>query len=95
MADVGPDSWVVRSAEPLGAEVAGGVVLFSPAAGAYVSLNATAAAIWRRLERPMQVRALCDAIAQEYDITPGECMPAVIACVGKLIDGGVADIEPR
>jgi hypothetical protein len=95
MAQVGPDSWVVRSAEPLGAEVADGVVLCSVAAGVYVSLNDTAAAVWRRLAQPIQLRALCGEIAHEFDVVPEECSTAVIACVSRLIDAGLADIDLR
>ena len=93
MPDLGPDTWVARSAEPVGAEVGDGVVLLSIRSGAYVSLNATAAAIWRRLGQPMQVRALCDDIAREYDTATSQCMPSVLACLDKLIEGGVAHIQ--
>jgi len=47
------DTRVVRSPEPISVEPDGGLVMLSVAAGKYFSLNATAVAIWHRLESPI------------------------------------------
>ncbi|HEX3919090.1 MAG TPA: PqqD family protein [Caulobacteraceae bacterium] len=81
---------VVRLPEPIEAEAADGLVLLSLDAGAFISLNDTAAAIWRHLAQPVRIDRLCALIAEEYATTPQACAPEVIACVTKLIDSDLA-----
>lgn len=75
----------MRLPEPMQAEAADGLVLLSLSAGAFVSLNDTAASIWRHLAQPVRIDRLCDLIAEEYATTSEACAPQVIACVNKLI----------
>src|SRR6266436_8974145 len=77
------DSWVVRSPEPIAAEVGDGLVMLSVQEGKYFSLNPTAAAIWRRLESPMRVGELCDHIVEEFDTTREHAIQAVPGFVAK------------
>jgi hypothetical protein len=85
----------VRSREPIGAEVADGLVMLSLQEAKYFSLNATGAAIWRRLETPIQLSQLCDEIAGEFNVGPERCVSAVTTFVAKLIDFRVVAVaEP-
>jgi hypothetical protein len=86
MSLLGLDSWVVRSSEPIAAEVGDGLVMLSVQEGKYFSLNPTAAAIWRRLESPMRVGELCDQIVDEFDISREHAIQAVPEFVAKLIE---------
>jgi len=90
----GLDSWVVRSPEPIAAEVGDGLVMLSVQEGKYFSLNPTAAAIWRRLESPMRVGELCDHIVDEFDTSPEHAVQAVSAFVAKLIEQKIAAVSP-
>jgi hypothetical protein len=88
----GLDSWVVRSPEPIAAEVGDGLVMLSVQEGKYFSLNATAAAIWRRLEAPMRVSELCDRIVEEFDTTREHAIQAVPGFVAKLIKQNIVAV---
>ena len=88
------DSWVVRSPEPIAAEVGDGLVMLSVQEGKYFSLNPTAAAIWRRLESPMRIGELCDHIVDEFDISREHAIQAVSAFVTKLIEQKIAAVSP-
>jgi hypothetical protein len=90
----GLDSWVVRSPEPIAAEVGDGLVMLSVQEGKYFSLNPTAAAIWRRLESPMRIGELCDQMVDEFDIGREHAIQAVPAFVAKLIEQKIATVPP-
>jgi Coenzyme PQQ synthesis protein D (PqqD) len=95
MALIGLDSRVTRSQGLICATVSDGVVMLSAEAGKYFSLNATAAAIWRRLESPISARELCNALAEEFDATADRAAPAVLAFLTKLIDEKVAFVPSQ
>ena len=92
MSLLGLDSWVVRSSEPIAAEVGDGLVMLSVQEGKYFALNATAAAIWRRLEAPMRVGDLCDRIVEEFDTSREHAIQAVPEFVAKLIEQKIVAI---
>jgi hypothetical protein len=88
----GLDSWVVRSPEPIAAEIGDGLVMLSVQEGKYFSLNATGAAIWRRLETPMRIGELCDHIVDEFDTSRERATRAVSEFVVKLIEQKIAAV---
>jgi len=92
MSLLGLDSWVVRSGEPIAAEVSDGLVMLSVEEGKYFSLNATAAAIWRRLESPMRIGELCDQIVEEFDTSREHVRQVVPEFVAKLIQQKIVAI---
>ena len=92
MSLLGLDSWVVRSGEPIAAEVGDGLIMLSVQEGKYFSLNPTAAAIWRRLESPMRIGELCDQIVEEFDTSREHAVQAVSEFVAKLIEQKIAAI---
>ena len=89
---LGLDSWVIRSPEPIAAQVGDDLVMLSVEHGKYFSLNTTAAAIWRRLEAPMQIGELCDQIVEEFDISREHAVQAVPEFVAKLIEQKIAAV---
>jgi hypothetical protein len=90
----GLDSWVVRSPEPIAAEIGDGLVMLSVQEGKYFSLNATAAAIWRRLAAPMRIGELCDQIVREFDTSREHAIQAVPEFVAKLIEQNIVAVPP-
>jgi hypothetical protein len=94
MSLLGLDNWVVRSPEPIAAEVGDGLVMLSVQEGKYFSLNPSAAAIWRRLETPMRISELCDHMVDEFDISREHAVQAVSGFVAKLIEQKIAAVPP-
>lgn len=88
-----PDSRVVRSPEPILAEFSDGYVMLSVEAETYFSLNDTAEAIWRRLERPITLRALAQSLAEEFDVAPDDAASAVRAFVSRLVEARIASVQ--
>lgn len=58
---------VVRSTACLSAEVGNETVLMSVESGCYGGLDEIASDIWRRIENPVSVAGLCDALVADYD----------------------------
>jgi hypothetical protein len=89
-----PQSRVVRSIEPLSAETGDGFVMISLEQGKYFGLNETALAIWRVIETPTTVGAICGTIESEFDVAHDVAAASVTEFVSKLIEEGIATVEP-
>jgi hypothetical protein len=93
MALLDPETRVVRSPEPVIAEFDGGFVMLSVEAEKYFSLNATAEAIWRRIAQPITLKALCESLAEEFDVAPEAAAAAVTAFVSRLVDERIVSVQ--
>jgi len=69
---------VVRSSEPVSAAAGDALVMFSVEKGNYYGLNEIAAAIWKRIESPVAVMALCGRSAASFDVPPQRCEADVL-----------------
>ena len=85
-----PDVRVVRSPEPILAEFGDGFVMLSIETSKYFSLNDAAAAIWRRMERPITLAALSRSLTDEFDVAPERAANAVSAFVSRLVEERIA-----
>ena len=88
-----PNSRVVRSPEPILAEFSDGFVMLSVEAAKYFSLNATAEAIWRRMETPITLQALSESLAEEFDVAPAQAASAVQAFVSRLVEERIVSVQ--
>jgi hypothetical protein len=93
LAQIEPGSFVVRSAEPVMAAFSDGFVMLSVEAEKYFALNATAEAIWRRMERPITLEALSESLAEEFDVAPDAAASAVRAFVSRLVEERIAAVQ--
>jgi hypothetical protein len=66
-----------RSDQWIGTEVEDSFVMVNIETGKYVSLNATANAVWKALETDRDEDELCDVLTGEFDIGREECRQAV------------------
>ena len=65
-----PDATIVRTSETLATEVDGEIVLISIRDGRYFGLDQVGSEIWRRLETPKRVDALCAELKEHFDGDP-------------------------
>ena len=70
-----------------------GYVMLSVEAEKYFSLNDTAEAIWRRMERPITLTALSASLAEEFDVAPDEAARAVTAFVSRLVEERIVTVQ--
>jgi len=81
---VRPDTIVSRSDEPVAVELDGTVVMMSIEQGMYFGLEGVGPRVWALLDEPRSVRAVCDALVQEFDIEDDTCLREVVAFLNEL-----------
>ncbi len=75
--------------DQVAAEIDGEVVVMSIAQGKYVGLDDMASGIWRRLEAPQRVDALCEGLIRDYEGDPDAIRADVLAFLARLEEHGL------
>jgi hypothetical protein len=75
---------VMRDPELLFAELNRELVIFHIKRGAYFSLDEIGADIWRRIEQPLTVAALCEALVNEYTADRATIEGDVLALFARM-----------
>lgn len=83
---------VVRSAQCLFTEVDTETVLMSIESGCYGGLDDIGGDIWRRLQHPVAIADLCDALAAEYDASRAVIETDVLAFLGALLQRQMIEV---
>ena len=83
---------VVRNASCLSAEVGDETVLMSVESGCYGGLDDIGSDIWQRIEKPVSVAKLCDALASDYDAPRSAIEKNVLSFLGALQQKQMIDI---
>ena len=73
-----------RATDLVATEVDGQVVILGIASGNYVQLNRVGSAVWRALEAPQTLAALCAGLRQHFDVAAAPCRSDVEAFVHKM-----------
>ena len=73
------DQWV-------GTEVEDSFVMINLETGTYLTLNATANAVWDVLETPQTQEAVEAALLERFDVIPEDCTTAVTSLLAKMRD---------
>jgi hypothetical protein len=84
-----PDTIVSWHPAQASAEIDGDVVVMGFTQGKYVGLNDIASAVWRRLERPQPVAALCDGMIRDFDGDADEIRRDILALLAELHEFGL------
>lgn len=88
-----PTSVIVRSREPLTANVDNEIVMLSPDQGSYFGLNEVASRIWELIAEPTSVAAVCTQLTREYDVTADTCNTDVISLLDELLQSSLIDVR--
>lgn len=78
-----------RNAVLLEAELGEEIVALDAERGQCFGFNATAASIWRHLERPASFGDLSRALREEYDVDEEQCTAGLKALLGELLERGL------
>jgi hypothetical protein len=87
--------WVGPSPKILAAEDEGLFLLMNMATGQYLSLDAIASDIWRRIAQPISVAALCESLVASYDGAPEVIEREVLALLEGWRAAGVVVCEEK
>jgi PqqD family protein of HPr-rel-A system len=74
-------------------EIAGETVILDAASGQYFALNPVGTAVWKHLQQPCTVSALCHRLQDEYDVTDDRCQTDVSNLLRELAERGLVRLE--
>src|SRR6476620_5211265 len=92
MAPVTRGSVVRRDQGQVSADLGDGYVALSFSTGQYISLDTVASFLWERLEEPVAVVDLCEAVATDFDVSQAECEDDVVSFLNQLAAEGLLRI---
>ncbi|MBS0471035.1 MAG: PqqD family protein [Proteobacteria bacterium] len=75
---------VRKTGDWLSAQVGDGLVMMSPEQGNYLGISGVGTRIWELLDTTDDVEAICDALREEYAVSPDQCRADVDAFLAKL-----------
>jgi hypothetical protein len=81
-----------RNQDQVSAEVEGEVMMMSLERGNYYSLDAVGSQIWNRIEEPIRVSALCDALMEVFDVDRAQCQRDVLAFLTELAGDRLVEV---
>lgn len=80
---------VVVAPEQVAGDLRGEIVILNLRADMYYGLNEVGAMVWRLIQEPRTVTAICAALLAEYDVEPDRCRQDVLALLGDLAAAGM------
>jgi hypothetical protein len=75
----------------LSAELDGETILLSIERGNYFGFDGVGNEVWRRLEAPMPVAALCAALAEIYDADPPAIERDMLPFLTEMLEAGLIE----
>lgn len=85
-------SLVQWSNDQIAATVDREIVILSVERGSYYGLDDIGSEIWQKMESPVRVEALCEALAAKYDADRGTIEHDVLALLDKLAAEGLVSV---
>ncbi len=85
-------SQVVASKNQVATELGGEVVILGVEVGKYFGLNEVGARVWSLVQQRIRVSAICEAVANDYDVDPAECERDVLELLTELEGKGLIDV---
>ena len=87
-------SRIVRSGDPLFAELDGETVMLDPDQGMYFALGATGSRIWALIEQPTVVSDLCSTLTTEFEVDSATCLDEALEFLDELRQAGLVEVQP-
>ena len=85
---------VVAASQNLSAsELGDEVVLLDFGSSAYFGLDPVGAHIWRAIQAPTRVEAVCDAVLERFEVERDQCERDVVAFLDELVAEGLAEVR--
>jgi hypothetical protein len=86
------DSEVVRVPEIIFQDLDGDTVMMNLERGEYYSISQIGSRIWQLIEIQQKVSAVCNALMNEYNVTPEQCEQDVLVFLNQMAEKGIVRI---
>ncbi len=70
-------------------DLSGEAVVLQMKDSMYYGLDPVGAAIWKLIQTPKSIAEICEALVNEYEVTPGECEADVRSFLAELQSQGL------
>ena len=87
------NSTIVAAPDQVSSELAGESVILNVKTGLYYGLNQVGASIWEKIQSPRTFQEICNAITEEYDVTPECCATDVQELLQEMIAANLIEIR--
>jgi hypothetical protein len=84
---------VVASSEQVHRMLGDEAVILELRKGTYFGVDDVGARIWERLQQPVTVAALRDAIVAEYEVTAEQAEQDLLAFLGELLEHALIEVR--
>lgn len=84
---------VRREQEIFDSQIDDEIVMANLKTDKFYGLNSVSSRIWQHLSEPLSVRAICDALMEEFDIDAGRCEAEVMAFIQTLLDADLVMLD--
>lgn len=85
-------SVISAGADVVACDLIGASALLNMRSSTYYSLNPVGSRIWRIIQQPTPVSAICDDVVAHYEVDPERCYADVVALLRNLNDAGLIEI---
>lgn len=58
----------------------------------YYGMNAVGTRVWNLVQQPKSIREICDAIVDEYDVTPERCEGDLLELIDHMNSEGLIEL---
>lgn len=83
---------VVATKNQISTEMADETVILNLQNGVYYGLDSVGSFIWKLIQEPHDVRAVRDAVLNEYDVEPERCEQDIMNLLQELVEQGLVEI---
>lgn len=87
------DSIVIASPDQVSSDLAGETVLLSMTSAKYYGFAGVGSRIWELVATATSVRAICDTIEQEFEVSRAECETDVLGFLGVCVEHGLVEVR--
>jgi hypothetical protein len=83
--DIADDDIFERTDSVLHADLDDAIAMMNIETGEYYNLNPAGSRIWTLLETPMSLKAICEALVAEFDVSIEDCRTQTAAFLNDLL----------
>jgi hypothetical protein len=88
-----PDTLFSRATDQVSADLNGDMAILNLQTKTYFGLTGVGAFIWQKLEKPTDIAALTQAIAEQFQVEQAQCAVDAAAFLDKLASLGLLKIQ--
>ena len=87
------DTIVVAKPDQVSADLGDETIILNGQSGRYYGLEGIGITVWKLIQNPISIQAICDGILADYDVEPERCLEDVSSLMTELIDEDMVKIE--